>query len=236
MNRGWEGGCASQTNPKTGIRAVVTPAQSSYFAGEPFSTADFPAYPARAYTCICTITAITSTNPDIGPATYTGRCVLLTACVVKHFFTLSTNIAKVTEFGIAEENMFAFWDWVRKLEELLRGVNDMDKHSTTTPLEENLPVILVLLGIWYNDFYGSQSPLISGDVPRWVVGGGRAAEMAAAHAAAGAGGARGGRGQGRGRSVLSRWEGLRGKGEGRRGHRGELSRAREGMAVSRAGG
>ena len=96
------------------------------------------------------------------------------AHVAKHFVALSTNTAKVTEFGIAEENMFAFWDWVggryslwsaiglsialsvgyENFEELLRGANDMDKHFTTTPLEENLPVILALIGIWYNDFYG----------------------------------------------------------------------------------
>ncbi|KAI5824581.1 Phosphoglucose isomerase [Schizophyllum commune Tattone D] len=102
------------------------------------------------------------------------------AHVAKHFVALSTNTAKVTEFGIAEENMFAFWDWVggryslwsaiglsialsvgyENFEELLRGANDMDKHFTTTPLEENLPVILALIGIWYNDFYGSQTHVL----------------------------------------------------------------------------
>ncbi|KAI4293649.1 Phosphoglucose isomerase [Schizophyllum commune Loenen D] len=76
--------------------------------------------------------------------------------------------------------MFAFWDWVggryslwsaiglsialsvgyENFEELLRGANDMDKHFTTTPLEENLPVILALIGIWYNDFYGSQTHVL----------------------------------------------------------------------------
>ncbi|TRM57525.1 Phosphoglucose isomerase [Schizophyllum amplum] len=99
------------------------------------------------------------------------------AHVAKHFVALSTNTAKVTEFGIAADNMFAFWDWVGgryslwsaiglsialcigydNFEELLRGANGMDKHFTSTPLEENLPVLMALIGLWYNDFYGAQT-------------------------------------------------------------------------------
>ena len=96
------------------------------------------------------------------------------AHIAKHFVALSTNTKAVTEFGIAQENMFEFWDWVGgryslwsaiglsiaivvgydNFEQLLRGAQGMDKHFKETPLEKNLPVLLALIGIWYNDFYG----------------------------------------------------------------------------------
>ncbi|KAG5349765.1 phosphatidylinositol N-acetylglucosaminyltransferase subunit gpi1 [Termitomyces sp. Mn162] len=99
------------------------------------------------------------------------------AHVAKHFVALSTNTKAVTAFGIAESNMFQFWDWVggryslwsaiglsialvigyENFEQLLKGAHGMDKHFKETPLEKNLPVILAVLGIWYNDFYGSQT-------------------------------------------------------------------------------
>ena len=99
------------------------------------------------------------------------------AHVAKHFVALSTNTKAVTEFGIAEANMFQFWDWVGgryslwsaiglsialvigydNFEELLKGAHGMDKHFKTAPLDQNLPVLLAVLGIWYNDFYGSQT-------------------------------------------------------------------------------
>nr|ODN87912.1 glucose-6-phosphate isomerase [Cryptococcus depauperatus CBS 7841] len=99
------------------------------------------------------------------------------AHVAKHFVALSTNTKGVTEFGISEANMFQFWDWVGgryslwsaiglsiclaigydNFQELLNGAHAMDKHFKETKLEENLPVILALIGIWYNDFYGSQT-------------------------------------------------------------------------------
>lgn len=99
------------------------------------------------------------------------------AHVAKHFVALSTNTKAVTEFGIAEANMFQFWDWVGgryslwsaiglsialsigydNFEELLKGAHGMDKHFKTTPLEKNLPVLLAVIGVWYNDFYGSQT-------------------------------------------------------------------------------
>lgn len=98
------------------------------------------------------------------------------AHVAKHFVALSTNTKAVTAFGIAEANMFQFWDWVggryslwsaiglsialvigyENFEKLLRGAHGMDKHFKETPLENNLPVILAILGIWYNDFYGNR--------------------------------------------------------------------------------
>lgn len=96
------------------------------------------------------------------------------AHVAKHFVALSTNTKAVTAFGIAEENMFKFWDWVggryslwsaiglsialvigyENFEDLLKGAHAMDKHFRTAPLQENLPVLLALIGIWYNNFYG----------------------------------------------------------------------------------
>jgi glucose-6-phosphate isomerase len=96
------------------------------------------------------------------------------AHVAKHFVALSTNTKAVTAFGISEANMFQFWDWVGgryslwsaiglsialvigydNFEQLLKGAHGMDKHFKETPLENNLPVLLAVLGIWYNDFYG----------------------------------------------------------------------------------
>jgi glucose-6-phosphate isomerase len=97
--------------------------------------------------------------------------------VAKHFVALSTNTEGVTKFGISESNMFQFWDWVGgryslwsaiglsiaisigfdNFKDLLAGAHAMDEHFAKTKLEENLPVILALLGIWYNDFYGAQT-------------------------------------------------------------------------------
>ncbi|KAJ1980950.1 glucose-6-phosphate isomerase [Dimargaris cristalligena] len=97
--------------------------------------------------------------------------------IAKHFVALSTNTAKVTEFGISPENMFQFWDWVGgryslwsaiglsvaiyvgfdQFESLLAGAHAMDRHFRSTPLEENLPVLLALVGVWYNDFWGAQT-------------------------------------------------------------------------------
>jgi glucose-6-phosphate isomerase len=100
------------------------------------------------------------------------------AHIAKHFVALSTNEKAVTAFGISRDNMFGFWDWVGgryslwsaiglsialvigydRFEELLRGAHDMDRHFRETPLENNLPVILAVIGIWYNDFYGNPHP------------------------------------------------------------------------------
>ncbi|GAB6058063.1 glucose-6-phosphate isomerase [Desulfonatronum parangueonense] len=100
--------------------------------------------------------------------------------VSMHFAALSTNTEKVREFGIDPENMFSFWDWVGgryslwsaiglsiaiyvgmdHFVELLEGAFVMDEHFRTAPLEENLPVILALLGVWYNNFFGAQSHAI----------------------------------------------------------------------------
>jgi len=100
--------------------------------------------------------------------------------VSKHFVALSTNTEEVTKFGISEENMFGFWDWVggryslwsaiglsisvyvgfNNFRELLNGAFDMDNHFVNTPLENNLPVIMGLIGLWYNNFWDAQTVAI----------------------------------------------------------------------------
>ncbi|CAG8680385.1 10356_t:CDS:2 [Funneliformis mosseae] len=100
--------------------------------------------------------------------------------VAKHFVALSTNTSAVTSFGIDPANMFKFWDWVGgryslwsaiglsiaiylgfdNFYELLSGAHDMDLHFRNSPLEQNLPVILGVLGIWYNNFFGCQTHAI----------------------------------------------------------------------------
>ena len=102
------------------------------------------------------------------------------AHVAKHFAALSTNAQSVAEFGIDTDNMFEFWDWVGgryslcsaiglsislaigfdNFVELLDGAHAMDKHFADSPLEQNLPVILALIGIWYNNFHGAESEAI----------------------------------------------------------------------------
>ncbi len=100
--------------------------------------------------------------------------------VAKHFVALSTNTKGVTEFGIDPENMFVFWDWVggryslwssiglsiacsigfENFEALLEGAHAADLHFRETDLRHNIPVIMALIGIWYNNFYGAQTQAI----------------------------------------------------------------------------
>ncbi|SFC29835.1 glucose-6-phosphate isomerase [Spirosoma endophyticum] len=102
------------------------------------------------------------------------------AAIAKHFAALSTNQKDVEKFGIDPDNMFGFWDWVGgryslwsaiglsialyigfdTFEELLDGAHAMDNHFRDTPIEQNLPVILGLVGIWYNNFFGAQTEAI----------------------------------------------------------------------------
>ena len=99
------------------------------------------------------------------------------AVVARHFVAVSTNAAKVAEFGIDTANMFGFWDWVggrysldsaiglstmiaigpQNFARLLSGFRAMDEHFRTAPLEQNLPVLMGLLAVWYTDFFGAQS-------------------------------------------------------------------------------
>ena len=100
--------------------------------------------------------------------------------IAKHFVALSTNAEAVIEFGIDRDNMFEFWDWVGgryslwsaiglsialyvgmdNFGELLTGGHDMDKHFRAAPLEQNMPVIMALIGIWYNNFFHADSHVI----------------------------------------------------------------------------
>lgn len=100
--------------------------------------------------------------------------------VAKHFVALSTNAEQVEKFGIDTDNMFEFWDWVGgryslwsaiglsiilsvgydNFVQLLDGAYAMDKHFTTTELENNIPVLLALVGIWYNNFFGTETEAI----------------------------------------------------------------------------
>jgi glucose-6-phosphate isomerase len=97
--------------------------------------------------------------------------------VARHFVAVSTNADKVAEFGIDTANMFEFWDWVGgrysmdsaiglstmlaigpdHFRDMLAGFHAIDEHFRTTPLSRNLPVLMGLLGVWYNDFFGAQT-------------------------------------------------------------------------------
>jgi glucose-6-phosphate isomerase len=97
--------------------------------------------------------------------------------VARHFVAVSTNAAKVAEFGIDTANMFEFWDWVggrysmdsaiglstmlavgpENFRALLQGFHQMDEHFRTAPFERNLPVLMGLLSVWYNNFFGAQT-------------------------------------------------------------------------------
>jgi glucose-6-phosphate isomerase len=97
--------------------------------------------------------------------------------VAKHFVAVSTNLQKVTEFGINPDNVFPMWDWVGgrfslwsavglsislavgfdNYNELLAGANEMDEHFKTADFDQNIPLVLALLSIWYNNFFGAES-------------------------------------------------------------------------------
>jgi glucose-6-phosphate isomerase len=97
--------------------------------------------------------------------------------VAKHFVAVSTNIQKVTEFGINPDNIFPMWDWVGgrfslwsavglsislavgfdNFDDLLKGANEMDDHFKNESFDKNIPVVLALLSIWYNNFFGAES-------------------------------------------------------------------------------
>jgi glucose-6-phosphate isomerase len=97
--------------------------------------------------------------------------------VAKHFVAVSTNIKNVTEFGINPENVFPMWDWVGgrfslwsavglsislavgfdNFDKLLKGANDMDNHFKSATFDKNIPIVLALLSIWYNNFFGAES-------------------------------------------------------------------------------
>lgn len=102
------------------------------------------------------------------------------AAISKHFVAVSTNLEAIAQFGITSENTFPMWDWVGgrfslwsavglsiscavgydHFEELLRGAHEMDLHFQEAPFEENIPVMLALISVWYNNFYGAETECI----------------------------------------------------------------------------
>lgn len=139
----------------------------------------------RPETTLFIISSKTFTTQETMTNAHTARAWFLEtakreAYIKKHFVAVSTNISKVTEFGIDPHNAFRFWDWVggryslwsaiglsiactigyENYLELLEGAHAMDNHFKDTPFDKNIPVILALLGIWYTNFYGAQSEAI----------------------------------------------------------------------------
>jgi len=100
--------------------------------------------------------------------------------IAKHFVAVSTNLQEIDKFGIDPDNVFPMWDWVGgrfslwsavglsialsvgydNFDKLLKGAHAMDEHFRTAPFEKNIPVVLALLSVWYNNFYGSESQAI----------------------------------------------------------------------------
>ena len=102
------------------------------------------------------------------------------SAIDRHFVAVTANTRAAVEFGIAEENVFRMWDWVGgryslwsaiglpiaisigmdHFEAMLEGAHEMDRHFRDTPFEQNIPVVLALLGVWYNNFFGAQTQAI----------------------------------------------------------------------------
>lgn len=133
-------------------------------------------------TCLFIVASKTFTTQETLTNARSAREWLLKSAVdethvAKHFVALSTNEVEVAKFGIDKANMFEFWDWVGgryslwsaiglsialfigmdNFEELLTGAHMMDEHFRTAPYTQNLPVVLALIGLWYNDFFGAQT-------------------------------------------------------------------------------
>jgi len=119
----------------------------------------------------------TMTNAQTARAWLLGGLGADESSIAKHFVAVSTNAPEVAKFGIDTANMFEFWDWVGgrysmssaiglstmiaigpdNFRAMLSGLHEMDEHFRTAPLDRNLPVLLGLLGIWYNEFFGAQT-------------------------------------------------------------------------------
>ncbi len=124
-------------------------------------------------------TVETMTNAQTA-RTWTLKALNQEEAIARHFVAVSTNQKEVANFGIDTDNMFEFWEWVggrysmdsaiglsimiaigpENFRSMLSGFHSMDEHFRTTPLEKNLPVIMGLLSIWYNDFFGAQTAAI----------------------------------------------------------------------------
>ena len=124
-----------------------------------------------------------TTQETLSNATTIKKWFLKTAAqkdVAKHFVAVSTNTEKISEFGIAPENVFPMWDWVggrfslwsavglsialavgyKNFDNMLVGANEMDNHFKTASFSENIPVILAMISVWYNNFYGAETEAI----------------------------------------------------------------------------
>jgi glucose-6-phosphate isomerase len=132
---------------------------------------------------LCIVSSKTFTTLETMTNAHTARAWALAGLggeeesIAKHFVAVSTNAAEVTKFGIDTANMFEFWDWVGgrysmdsaiglstmlavgpdNFRAMLNGFHEMDEHFRTTPFEQNLPVLMGLLAVWYNDFFGAQT-------------------------------------------------------------------------------
>lgn len=138
--------------------------------------------PLKPETTLFIVASKTFTTQETLINARTARDWCLTAAgkekaIAKHFVAVSTNTREVKAFGIDPANMFEFWDWVGgryslwsavglsialalgmdQFEALLNGAHGMDEHFRSAPLEQNMPVIMALLGVWYGDFFGAQS-------------------------------------------------------------------------------
>ena len=134
---------------------------------------------SKTFTTAETITNATSAKNALLKH-YKDNGVDTEGCIAAHFIALSTNAKSVTAFGISEENMFQFWDWVggrysvwsaiglsvciaigyENFNDFLDGGYQMDQHFRTAPMEKNIPMILALVGIWYNNLHGAQTQMI----------------------------------------------------------------------------
>ncbi|MGC9667860.1 glucose-6-phosphate isomerase [Planosporangium sp. 12N6] len=119
----------------------------------------------------------TLTNAKEAKAWLLGKLGADSSAVAKHFVAVSTNEQRVRDFGIDPANMFGFWDWVggrysydsavglalmlaigpERFREMLAGFHAVDEHFRTTPIERNVPALMGLLNVWYNDFLGAQT-------------------------------------------------------------------------------
>lgn len=136
-------------------------------------------------TTLFIIASKTFTTQETMTNAHTARKWFIEQCgskkeVAKHFVAVSTNAAGVSKFGIDTANMFEFWEWVggrysltsaiglsvactigyAHFVELLEGFHAMDRHFIEAPIEHNIPTVLALIGIWYNNFYGAESEVI----------------------------------------------------------------------------
>jgi glucose-6-phosphate isomerase len=148
--------------------------------GTDFAEATRDLDPERTLFIVCskTFTTLeTMTNAETARTWLLGALGGEQTAVAKHFVAVSTNLEAVAKFGIDTDNAFGFWDWVggrysmdsaiglstmlavgpERFRELLGGFHTMDEHFRTAPAEQNLPMIMGLLGIWYGDFFGAQT-------------------------------------------------------------------------------